>query len=125
MRYLDKWNHTKESVQELLNVEPDYVITDRDYIESFVEIEELSKEFLKKEGLWKKGKSFKYTDIWWEVSSRKPVIFTELSSDLLYTSFMLEPLVLDNYVLVGIGKVDSDLEELPVSLIEIEIYKRK
>ena len=38
---------------------------------------------------------------------------------------MLEPLVLDNYVLVGIGKVDSDLEELPVSLIEIEIYKRK
>lgn len=57
MRYLDKWNQTKESVQELLNVDPDYVITDRDYIESFVEIEELSKEFLKKEGLCKKGKA--------------------------------------------------------------------
>ena len=47
MRYLDKWNQTKESVQELLNEIPDFVITYRANLENFEEIEQLSRDLLK------------------------------------------------------------------------------
>lgn len=125
MRYLDKWNQTKESVQELLNEVPDFVITYRANLENFEEIEQLSRDLLKIEGLWKKGKNFNNSEIWWAVSDREPVLIIDLDRELVNAKFMLEPLVLDNYILVGYGMIDSDVEELTIKLDEIEIYKRK
>ena len=125
MRYLDKWNQTKESVQELLNEVPDFVITYRANLENFEEIEELSRDLLKIEGLWKKGKNFNTSEIWWAVSDREPVLIIDLDRELINAKFMLEPLVLDNYILVGYGMIDSDVEELTIKLDEIEIYKIK
>lgn len=125
MRYLDKWNKTKESVQELLNEVPDFIITYRANLENFEEIEELSRDLLKIEGLWKKGKNFNTTEIWWTISDREPVLIIDLDRELINAKFMLEPLVLENYILVGYGMIDSDVEELTIKLDEIEIYKRK
>lgn len=125
MRYLDKWNQTKESVQELLNEVPDFIITYRANLENFEEIDELSRDLLKIEGLWKKGKNFNTSEIWWAVSDREPVLIIDLDRELINAKFMLEPLVLDNYILVGYGMIDSDVEELTIKLDEIEIYKRK
>lgn len=125
MRYLDKWNQTKESVQELLNQVPDFVITYRGNLENFEEIEELSRDLLKVDGLWKKGSTFNTSEIWWAVSDREPVLIIDLDRELINAKFMLEPLVLDNYILVGYGMIDSDVEELTIKLDEIEIYKRK
>ena len=125
MRYLDKWNQTKESVQELLDEVPDFVITYRANLENFEEIEELSRDLLKIEGLWKKGKNFNTTEIWWTISDREPVLIIDLDRELINAKFMLEPLVLDNYILVGYGMIDSDVEELTIKLDEIEIYKIK
>ena len=125
MRYLDKWNQTKESVQELLNEVPDFIITYRANLENFEEIEELSRDLLKIEGIWKKGKNFNTSEIWWVVSDREPVLIIDLDRELVNAKFMLEPLVLDNYILVGYGMIDSDVEELTIKLDEIEIYKIK
>ena len=122
MTYLENWQTIKKAVAQLEYEKPYFIFYDKEVTSNNrVVVGEVINDFNSMNISWSKDIN-DLKDLWEVMDGRNSLVFRSPESKLEYATFLSEPLVLNKFILVGVSKVNVDLEELETTLIALRVY---